>query len=111
MLTKTEQQDIDNWFSYHPPTESQLIKYNKLRDDLGKNVALILYGGGNYDNAISDLKEYIEIKCPDGIEKDFALEAIKNILPIAQESGILSAVLHLRICVIMAANAAIACNE
>jgi hypothetical protein len=35
------QADIDNWFTYHAPTDAQAVKYNNIRD-AGKFLAEVI---------------------------------------------------------------------
>jgi hypothetical protein len=54
------QADIDNWFSYHPPTPEQLVAYNKIR------AAAKVYA------------ETINKHVPDGADKTTAMRTIRN---------------------------------
>lgn len=52
------QQEIENWFSYHKPTEVQTVKYEQIRE------------------AAKKMAEVINQHCPDGGDK---LEAFRKV--------------------------------
>ena len=69
-MTKHE---IDNYFTYHPPTKEQIGRYSTIRD-FGKDFVKVIF-----------------VECPESIEKNIAIEKIRE--------------------AVMWANAAIACND
>lgn len=118
MITES---DINNWFIYHVPNEEQIRKYQLIRDT-GKEVAWCIFQKESNEiilNYLDVLKVIIINNCPNSDEKDYAINNLDNLVLLLQaradylnfENNIKYIYLYLRLNIIMAANAAIACNS
>jgi hypothetical protein len=61
-------EQIENWFTYHPPSKTDLVAYEKLR-----NAAKV------FANAINDI-------CPDSADKTVAIRKVREAVMIANAS-------------------------
>lgn len=59
-MTPSDKKELDNWFSYHPPTTEKLVAYDKIRND---------------SRAIA---EYVVANVPESADRAAALRSLRN---------------------------------
>lgn len=59
-MTETEQAELDNWFSYHPPTPAKGAQYAHIREESKK------------------IAEYVMMNVPNSADRTAALRSLRN---------------------------------
>lgn len=67
-LTQQEQEQLDNWFTYHPPTEQQVREYAAIR------------------NQAKQLATVIMLACPPSADRTAALRKLREVVMTANAS-------------------------
>lgn len=105
----TDEQQLNNWFTYHAPTPEQVVNYEEIRHH-ALLLALAFTRGENGIRQGTHLRRLIDKVVPEGVERTYCLRHLVWAYECQEEGLIPTAIRDLRGAV-MWANAAIAVSE
>lgn len=81
MLTQEAKLKINSWFRFYPLTDDKAERCEEIWDKAGKALAEAILDEENQciDEEICELEQAIYRNCPDGLERDYALQNLDEV--------------------------------